>query len=145
MATTSVPDGLSIGLASAEGVAPSEPDSVVENHDGVSEESGENDDKPPTKKIKHVDLPKTAASDYSTKSRCSDFRNNKNQRKKNNGISRHLGGKSQKNSKFDHNVHREAMRNPIENAQEIRHHVAPAKPRIPTKSRLKQSLNKSNI
>ena len=37
------------------------------------------------------------------------------------------------------------MGNPIANAHKIIHHVAPAEPRSPTKSRLKQSLNKFNI
>ena len=40
---------------------------MVDNHDGVSAESGVNDDEPPIKKSKHLDIPKTAASYYSTK------------------------------------------------------------------------------
>ena len=78
METLSVPDGNAIGIASAKGVAPSDTDSVVENNDGVSEEAGDSFDEPSTKKINHVDLQKTAASDYYTNYRYSDFRNKKN-------------------------------------------------------------------
>ena len=58
MATLSVPDGNAIGIASAEGVAPYDTDSVVENNDGVSVEAGDNFDEPSKNKSKHVDLQK---------------------------------------------------------------------------------------
>ena len=67
MTTPPIPYGISIGLDSAEVVAPAEPYYVVENHDVVSAEAGDNGDDTPKKNNKHVDLPKTAASDYSTK------------------------------------------------------------------------------
>ena len=61
MATPSVPDGLSVGLDSAEVVASDNPYYVVENHDGASVEAEYNDDDLPKNKSKHVDLPQSCS------------------------------------------------------------------------------------